>query len=227
MSGENYKYDKIIPVALEYLKYIKSTNQFNIIYISGRRYENIKYSIQWLFDLNTYPKGYVIHKQKRTHYLKFKQDALNKLKNKLNIIAYFGDTIIDCIASINANVRPILIIANEWIFVKHIYGGIESVINCIYMKDIKPSHIDCAKRSPFWGMSYIDLIPIKFATELFNNKNKKLLPPSIILKCEENTNYLYNILFETQEILEYNKQNKEEKKNMQIAETVSNIPKKK
>eukprot|EP01084_Bolivina_argentea_P098264 176611_1 len=225
LNGNNYKYDRVIPVAWAYLKYIESLNKYNILYLSGRRINSINDTINWLFNINKYPKGYVIHRFKGMSGQDFKQQQLIKLNNKLNIICYFGDRIIDdCICSIKAGIRPILVKPNEWLFRKHIYGGVKSVINDIinehnYMiekykndgkinilnqlqnRNIPNAFIDIAKNSQYWDMSYEDIIPMQYATELFDNNNMELLPPNVLLKCQQNENYWNQIMNESNKLL--------------------------
>ena len=130
----------------------------------------------------------------------------------------------DCICSIQANVRPILVLQNQWLFSKHIYGGISCVINDIlsnnqkqielYKKEgrtyalqqlenreIPDGFIDIARNSKYWNMGYDDLIPIQFATELFDDKNKELLPPAVQLKCQQDEQYWSQIMDESNQVL--------------------------
>merc|ERR1712228_184540 len=227
LDGNNYRYDRVIPAAWAYLKHIESMNKFNILYLSGRRAKSIKQSMTWLFEQHSYPKGFVIHRFKGMSGQQFKQQQLIKLQSKLKIAGYFGDRIIDdCIVSIKAGVRSLLVLPNEWLFAKHIYGGIGAVIcdiiqNNEYMinkckqngeihaaqywqnKNIPQAFIEIAKQSEFWDMPYDDLVPLEFATELFDNGNMELLPPECLLKIKQSDDEYYwnKIIKESKKIL--------------------------
>eukprot|EP01083_Nonionella_stella_P157789 512653_1 len=225
LSGENYKYDRVIPVAWAYLKYIESLNKYNIIYLSGRRSTTLKHSMRWMFKLNQYPKGFVIHRLTGVNGQQFKYKQLLKLNEKLNVVGYFGDRIIDdCVCAIKAGVRPILVCPNEWLFTKHIHGGMGTVMEEIIAtnrkmmdkckndgklyalqqlqnKNIPDAFVDIARNSKFWNMSYDDLIPAEFATELFDDQNKELLPPNVLSKIKEDAHYWTRVMEESNQIL--------------------------
>ena len=95
LNGNNYKHDRVIPVAWAYLKYIESLNKYNILYLSGRRSKTLKDSMNWLFTEHQYPRGFVIHRLKGVSGYDFKQQQLYKLSRSLNVAGYFGDRIID------------------------------------------------------------------------------------------------------------------------------------
>ena len=123
-----------------------------------------------------------------------------------------------------AGIRPILVKANEWLFAKHIYGGLGAVITdimeenerlalqCkeegrlyalrqIQNKEVPAAFLDIARNSEFWNMPYHDLVPTEFATELFDGGNVDMLPPDVLLKREQNDQYWQRMIEESKEVL--------------------------
>ena len=206
LSGELYYLDEPIPVALAYLHYLNDLNKYNIIYLSGRRQSTIKQTRDWLFGnrdereilengqnnngnfwkfhkFRIFPDGYIIHRMKGMKGNEFKEQYLRILNEHYNIVAYFGDRLVDdCFSAIQANIRPVLVLANEWLYLKHICNGLSSVIEDIEDEIINPANkrpkqrdrsytpqyvLNTIKNSQYYNMSYNDLIPIEFATELW------------------------------------------------------------
>eukprot|EP01083_Nonionella_stella_P314333 1131986_1 len=68
-------------------------------------------------------------------------------------------------------------------------------------KNIPDAFVDIARNSKFWNMSYDDLIPAEFATELFDDQNKELLPPNVLSKIKEDAHYWTRVMEESNQIL--------------------------
>ena len=117
--------DRPILAAREYIEQMSQT--YNIVYLSGRRQTTLYDTKEWL-EVHRFAYGYVSHRPSGHDSKQFKLDVLIELNKATNVIAYFGDRFVDdCCVAIEANVRPVLVFPNQWIFYNYTLYGIESV----------------------------------------------------------------------------------------------------
>ena len=124
-----------------------------------------------------FPFGYVIHRPRGIKGSSFKYEYLMQLQeyigggfdengNSNNIIGYFGDRLYDdCYLCIKANIRPILVVPNNWLSLKHLENGLQSVMDVVKDNGLSQERIDRIIQSKWYNMPYNDLIPNQFAID--------------------------------------------------------------
>ncbi|ETO31497.1 hypothetical protein RFI_05626, partial [Reticulomyxa filosa] len=134
-----------------------------------------------------FPLGLVIHRPAGIDSKTFKEKHLRLLSQHFNVVGYIGDRLVDdCVFAIRVNVRPILVIPNQWVYSHHIQQGLSGVINELSLfkqeqQKFGSDMVDYVRASKFWNMSYDDIIPLEFATDRFGEKHS-IWPPAVLDK---------------------------------------------
>merc|ERR1719334_2222964 len=68
-------------------------------------------------------------------------------------------------------------------------------------RSVPSAFLDIARKSEFWNMSYDDLVPTEFATELFDGGNMEMLPPAVSLKREQDDQYWERMMEESEAVM--------------------------
>ncbi|ETO12587.1 hypothetical protein RFI_24789, partial [Reticulomyxa filosa] len=133
LNKQFFHMDRCIETALHYLRFIAKEKRWNIIYLSGFYYYYYYYYLlekkkkrielyniyiyvyRYLFQKWGFPSGHIIHRPRGKKTEVFKLEMLSALSQQYAVVGYIGDRIIDdCVCAIRANVRPLLVLQNEW-----------------------------------------------------------------------------------------------------------------
>lgn len=175
LSGEHYHLDEPIEIARRFVQYC-ADQDFQILYISGRREQTLHDSKNW-FEAHNYPQGEFYHRKVGVKSHNFKTSTLWNLNKRYNIIAHFGDRLEDdVIGAVNAKIQPVLVVPNEWVSMAMWEGGLKATIELhpeLYKEgDFRHDKAHrVSQQSRFWSMSYENAMPRNFTTD-FQTKDE-------------------------------------------------------